>query len=205
MPDILPVSERSIFKKAESPYGETKQICEQILEKDASNSVSLRYFNPIGSHKSALIGDCSTDKPNNLVPILTEVAIGKRSEITVFGDDYNTRDGTCIRDYIHVVDLAKSHVEAMKFLIKKEGKHAFNVGTGIGASVLEIINIFEESNKLKINYKIGPRRDGDIEEIYANDDLIKSILKWKTKETLQEAMISSLKWEKNKNSLDKNK
>ena len=203
MPDILPVSEKSIFKKAESPYGETKQICEQILEKDSSNSVSLRYFNPIGSHKSALIGDCSADKPNNLVPILTEVAIGKRSEITVFGDDYNTRDGTCIRDYIHVVDLAKSHIEAMKFLIKKGGKHAFNVGTGIGASVLEIIKIFEASNKLKINYKIGPRRDGDIEEIYANDDLIKSLLKWEAKENLQEAMISSLKWEINKNCLGK--
>ena len=121
MPDTLPVDESAPFKKAESPYGETKQICEQILKEDACNSIALRYFNPIGSHSSALIGDCSADKPSNLVPIITEVAIGKREEITVFGDDYNTPDGTCIRDYIHVVDLAKSHVKAMNFLITNPG------------------------------------------------------------------------------------
>ena len=115
MPDILPVDENAPFKKAESPYGETKQLCEEMLKKDTCNSVSLRYFNPIGSHSSTLIGDCSADKASNLVPIITEVAIGKREEITVFGDDYNTPDGTCIRDYIHVLDLAKSHVKAMKF------------------------------------------------------------------------------------------
>lgn len=196
MPDILPVDENTPFKKAESPYGETKQLCEKILLQNKYHSVSLRYFNPIGGHNSSLIGDCSSDKPNNLVPILTEVAIGKRPEITVFGNDYKTKDGTCIRDYIHVVDLAKSHIEAMKFLIKKGGKHAFNVGTGNGVSVLEIIKIFEKSNKLKIKYKIGSRRDGDIEEIYANNNLIKSLLKWEAKENLKEAMISSLNWEK---------
>ncbi len=198
MPDILPVDESAPFKKAESPYGETKQICESMLKKDTCNSVALRYFNPIGSHSSALIGDCSADKPSNLVPIITEVAIGKREKITVFGDDYNTPDGTCIRDYIHVVDLAKSHVKAMNFLIKNSGKHAFNVGTGIGISVLEAIKVFEESNNLTINYSIGPRRDGDIEQIYANGSLVKSKLGWEAKETLEQAMKSAWGWEKSK-------
>jgi len=168
MPDILTVDENAPFKKAESPYGETKQICEGMLKEDTCNSVSLRYFNPIGSHSSALIGDCSADRPSNLVPIITEVAIGKREKITVFGDDYNTPDGTCIRDYIHVVDLAKSHVLAKNFLINNPGKHAFNVGTGIGVSVLDALKAFEKTNNLSINYSIGPRRSGDIEQIYTN-------------------------------------
>ena len=198
MPDILPVDESAPFKKAESPYGETKQICEGMLKEDACNSVALRYFNPIGSHPSALIGDCSADRPSNLVPIITEVAIGKREKITVFGDDYNTPDGTCIRDYIHVVDLAKSHVKAINFLINTPGKHVFNVGTGVGISVLDAIKAFEQTNKLSINYSIGPRRDGDIEQIYANSHLVKERLDWEAKETLQQAMISSWEWEKNK-------
>ena len=196
MPDVLPVDENSPFKKAESPYGESKQICEKMLESDNSNSVSLRYFNPIGSHPSGLIGDCSADKPSNLVPIITEVAIGKRKEITVFGDDYNTPDGTCIRDYIHVVDLAKSHVLAMDFLIKNLGKHAFNVGTGIGVSVLDAIKSFEKTNNLKINYSIGPRRSGDIEQIYANGSLVKTKLGWEPKESLEQAMKSVWNWKK---------
>ena len=195
-PDILPVTENAPFKKAESPYGETKQICEQMLKEDACQSVSLRYFNPIGSHSTSLIGDCSADKPSNLVPIITEVAIGKRKEITVFGDNYNTPDGTCIRDYIHVVDLAKSHVKAMNFLINNPGKYAFNVGTGIGISVLDAIKAFEQTNKLIINYSIGPKRDGDIEQIYANGSLIKEKLGWEAKETLEEAMKSAWNWEK---------
>ena len=197
-PDILPVTENAPFKKAESPYGETKQICEQMLKEDACQSVSLRYFNPIGSHSTSLIGDCSADKPSNLVPIITEVAIGKRKEITVFGDNYNTPDGTCIRDYIHVVDLAKSHVKALDYLLKNNGKHAFNVGTGIGVSVLEAIKVFEESNNLSVNYTIGPRRDGDIEQIYANGSLVKSKLDWEAEETLEQAMISAWAWEKKK-------
>jgi UDP-glucose 4-epimerase len=197
-PDILPVTENAPFKKAESPYGETKQICEQILKEDACQSVSLRYFNPIGSHSTSLIGDCSADKPSNLVPIITEVAIGKRKEITVFGNNYNTPDGTCIRDYIHVVDLAKSHVKAMNFLITKPGKHTFNVGTGIGISVLDAIKAFEQTNKLSINYCIGPRRDGDIEQIYANSNLVKEKLGWEAKETLEEAMKSAWAWERKK-------
>jgi len=201
MPDILPVDENAPFKKAESPYGETKQICEGMLGKDACNSVALRYFNPIGSHSSALIGDCSADRPSNLIPILTEVAIGKREKITVFGDDYNTPDGTCIRDYIHVVDLAKSHVKAMDFLINNPGKHAFNVGTGIGVSVLDAIKAFEKTNNLSINYSIGPKRDGDIEQIYANGSLVKAKLGWEAKETLEQAMKSAWEWEKRKNNV----
>jgi UDP-glucose 4-epimerase len=198
MPDILPVDENAPFKKAESPYGETKQICEGMLKTDVCNSVALRYFNPIGSHYSALIGDCSADRPSNLVPIITEVAIGKREKITVFGDDYNTPDGTCIRDYIHVVDLAKSHVLAMDFLIKKPGKHAFNVGTGVGVSVLDAVKAFEKTNNLKINYSIGPRRSGDIEKIYANGNLVKTKLGWEPKESLEQAMKSAWEWEKKK-------
>ena len=197
-PDVLPVTENSPFKKAESPYGETKQICEGMLKMDSCNSVSLRYFNPIGSHSSALIGDCSSDKASNLIPIITEVAIGKRERITVFGDDYNTHDGTCIRDYIHVVDLAKSHVLAMNLLINKQGKHDFNVGTGIGVSVIDAIKAFEKTNNLSINYSIGPRRSGDIEQIYANGNLVKEKLGWEAKETLYQAMKSAWEWEKNK-------
>ena len=197
-PDILPVTEVAPFKKAESPYGETKQLCEKLLEKDSCNSVSLRYFNPIGSHSSSLIGDCSTDKPTNLVPILTEVAIGKREQITVFGYDYNTPDGSCIRDYIHVVDLANSHVKALNYLIENSGKHAFNVGTGIGISVLEAIQAFEQANNLKINYKVGERRDGDIEQIFSDGTQVKEKLNWEAKQTLKQAMIDAWNWEKTK-------
>ena len=196
MPDILPVTEDAPFKKSESPYGETKQLCEKMLLDAKCNSVALRYFNPIGSHSSALIGDFSTDRASNLVPIITETAIGKREIITVFGNDYNTHDGTCIRDYIHVVDLAKSHVLAMNFVLNKAGKHAFNVGTGIGVSVLDAIKAFEKANNLKVNFSIGPRRSGDIEQIYANGSFVKNKLSWEAKETLEQAMKSAWEWEK---------
>lgn len=198
VPDILPVNEDAPFKKAESVYGETKQLCEKILLDSTCNSVALRYFNPIGSHKSALIGDYSVEKASNLVPIITETAIGKRENMTVFGNDYNTPDGTCIRDYIHVVDLARSHVLAMDFILSNTGKHAFNVGTGIGISVLELIHIFEKENKVKLNYIIGDRRNGDIEKIYADGELVKSKLGWKAQESLKEAMTSAWNWEKGK-------
>ena len=198
VPDILPISEDTPFKKAESVYGETKQLCEKILLDNTCNSVALRYFNPIGSHKSVLIGDYSLEKASNIVPIITETAIGKRKKMTVFGNDYNTPDGTCIRDYIHVVDLARSHVLAMEFILSNSGKHAFNVGTGIGISVLELIHIFEKANKVKLNYMIGDRRKGDIEEIYADGELVKSKLGWKAQESLKEAMISAWDWEKSK-------
>ena len=197
-PDFLPISEDAPFKKAESIYGHTKQLCEKIIMNNICNSVSLRYFNPIGSHKSALIGDCSSDKASNLVPIITENAIGKRKQFTVFGNDYNTHDGTCIRDYIHVVDLAKCHVKAIDFILSNSGKHAFNVGTGIGISVLDIIKVFEKANNLKVNYIIGNRRNGDIEKIYANVDLVRSKLGWKAEVSIEEAIKSAWKWEKNK-------
>ena len=191
MPDILPVDENSPFKKASSPYGETKQLCEKMLLNNTCNSVSLRYFNPIGSHTSALIGDCSSDKASNIVPIITETVIGNRDKVTVFGNDYKTNDGTCIRDYIHVVDLAKSHVQAIKFIIANPGKHAFNVGTGKGISVKNLILTFEKANNLKVNYSIGPRRSGDIEQIYANSNLIKEQLGWEAKESLEDALKSA--------------
>jgi UDP-glucose 4-epimerase len=197
-PDILPVSESAPFKKAESPYGETKQLCEELLNNTKISSISLRYFNPIGSHESGLIGDCSSDKASNLVPIITETAIGKREQITVFGDDYDTPDGTCLRDYIHVVDLANAHVKALQYVMKNKGKSAFNIGTGNGVSVLEAIHIFEKVNNIKVNYKIGPRRAGDVEKIYSDNTLSTNELKWKAQKTLDTAMLSAWKWENQK-------
>lgn len=197
-PDSIPVTEKTPFKKATSPYGETKQICEDILSKENCNSVSLRYFNPIGSHNSTLIGDCSNDEPTNLIPIITEVAIGKRKKITVFGNNYNTPDGTCIRDYIHVVDLAESHVKAIQFLLKNTGKYAFNIGTGKGVSVLKAIKIFEQETNNKIDYKIGPRRSGDIVQIYSDNSLALKSLNWKPKKSLENAMIDAWNWERRK-------
>ena len=195
MPEILPVDENAEFKKAESPYAETKQICEKIINDNICNSVSLRYFNPIGNHKSSLIGDCSKDKLSNLVPIIAEVAIGKRKEMIIYGNDYNTTDGTCIRDYIHVEDLATSHVKSMDFLINNPGKYIFNVGAGIGISVLDVIRAFEKKNNIKINYCFGQRRNGDIEEIYANCNLIKNSLNWEVKKNIDDALQSAWNWE----------
>lgn len=197
-PDILPVSESAPFKKAESPYGETKQLCEELLNNTKISSISLRYFNPIGSHESGVIGDCSSDKASNLVPIITETAIGKREQITVFGDDYDTHDGTCLRDYIHVVDLANAHVKALQYVMKNKGKSAFNIGTGNGVSVLQAIHIFEKVNNIKVNYKIGPRRAGDVEKIYSDNTLSTNELKWKAQKTLDTAMLSAWKWENQK-------
>ena len=194
-PDILPVDEKAPFKKAESPYAETKQLCEDLIEENICNSVSLRYFNPIGSHDSGLIGDCSSDNASNLVPIVTEVASGIREKLVVNGNDYNTHDGTCIRDYIHVQDLALAHVSALDYLLDTEGKHIFNVGTGNGLSVLEVITSFEQVNGVKVNYEIGPRRKGDIEKIYSNGNLIKNILGWKPIKSIKEALLSSWKWQ----------
>ena len=194
-PDVLPVDEKAPFKKAESPYGETKQLCEDLIEENVCNSVSLRYFNPIGSHDSGLIGDCSSDNASNLVPIVAEVASGIREKLVVNGNDYNTHDGTCIRDYIHVQDLALAHVSALDHLLDSEGKHIFNVGTGNGLSVLDIINSFEQVNNIKVNYKIGPRRKGDVEIIYSNGNLIKNVLGWKPIKSIKEALISSWKWQ----------
>ena len=198
MPDKLPVDENAPFKKAESPYGETKQKCEVLINNSFCNSISLRYFNPVGSHDSGLIGDCSSDISNNLVPIVAEVASGIRKKLIVNGNDYATHDGTCIRDYIHVQDLATAHVKALDYLIANKGKHVFNVGTGIGLSVLDIVNTFEVVNDVQVNYKIGSRREGDIEKIYSDIGKIKNILRWKSNKTIKDALISSWKWQKSK-------
>lgn len=194
-PDILPVTEQAPFKKAESPYGETKQQCEDILKSATINSISLRYFNPIGSHVSGLIGDCSADKPANLVPIICEVAKGAREKLIVHGNDYNTADGSCIRDYIHVVDLAQSHVASLQYLIKNSKKEVFNIGTGKGLSVFEAIQCFEKANNTKINYEIGPRRDGDVEEIFSDNTKVEKLLNWKAKISLEQAMKDAWNWE----------
>ena len=194
-PDILPVTESSPFKKAESPYGESKQICENILQKSDIKSISLRYFNPIGSHFSSLIGDCSADKPCNLIPIICEVAKGTRDKLIVNGDDYNTIDGSCVRDYIHVVDLAKSHVSALHYLLKNPKKDVFNIGTGKGLSVIQAIKYFENANNKKINYTIGPRRDGDVEEIYSENAKVEKFLHWKAEISVETAMTDAWNWE----------
>ena len=196
MPDKLPVDERAPFKKAESPYGETKQKCELLIQNNKCNSVSLRYFNPIGSHDSGFIGDCSSDNASNLVPIVAEVAAGLRAKLTVNGNDYDTHDGTCVRDYIHVQDLAIAHVKALDYLLEHEEKEVFNVGTGHGLSVLDIVTAFEASNNLKLNYTIGDRRAGDVEKIYSDGAKIKKVLGWMAGRTTEEALISAWNWQK---------
>ena len=194
-PDILPVTEDAPFKKAESPYGETKQQCENILQTSDIKSISLRYFNPIGSHSSGLIGDCSADKPANLVPIICEVAKGVRGKLIVNGNDYNTIDGSCVRDYIHVVDLAKSHVAALHYLLQNQEKDVINIGTGKGLSVIQAIQYFEQANNKRINFSIGPRRDGDVEEIYSDNTKAKRLLNWQAEVSVKKAMKYAWNWE----------
>lgn len=201
-PDNLPVNELAPVKKAESPYGNTKQIAEEILAETASvNSnlkvIALRYFNPVGAHASALIGELPIGVPQNLVPFITQAAIGKRGNIIVFGDDYNTPDGTCIRDYIHVVDLAKAHVAAIKKLEENPLQYdVYNIGTGRGNSVMEVIQAFEQANGQKLNYTIGPRRPGDIIQIYGDVSKAERELSWKAQLNLQDMMSSAWNWEK---------
>ncbi len=201
-PDELPVSEKAPIKKAESPYGNTKQIAEEIISDTVNSgdlhSIALRYFNPIGAHETALIGELPIGVPNNLVPFITQTAIGLREQISVFGDDYNTPDGTAIRDYIHVVDLAKAHVIAIDRMINNKMKkdfEIFNLGTGNGYSVLEVIQSFEKVSRLKLNYKIVGRREGDIEKVWANPDFSNKELGWKAEQGLDEMIASSWKWE----------
>lgn len=201
-PDVLPVTEESPVKKAESPYGRTKQVCEDVIAdfKKASEglrAVSLRYFNPIGAHPSALIGELPLGIPNNLVPFITQAAIGLRDHLTVFGDDYDTPDGTCIRDYIHVVDLAKAHVAAIKYLIdQEEGLYdIFNLGTGQGNSVLEVIKTFEKVVGQDLDYRIGPRRPGDVVKVYADVSKANEQLGWKTGLSLEDALKDAWRWE----------
>jgi UDP-glucose 4-epimerase len=202
--DKLPVTENAAIKPAESPYGNTKQIGEEIIRDTCKvtpnlNAIALRYFNPIGAHKSAKIGELPLGIPQNLVPYITQTAIGLREQLSVYGDDYPTRDGTAVRDYIHVVDLAKAHVAALSRLLEKKGKEnfeVFNVGTGTGSTVLEVIAAFEKATGKQLNYKIVGRRAGDVVEAYAQTDKVNQVLGWKSTYSLQDALASSWEWEK---------
>ena len=206
--DKLPITEDTLLKKAESPYGNTKKIGEQIIEDTCKinnnlNAISLRYFNPIGAHSSAKIGELPIGIPQNLVPFVTQTGIGIREELSIFGKDYPTPDGTCIRDYIHVVDLAKAHVIAMKRIILKDNSdnyEVFNLGTGKGSSVLEVVNAFEEISGIKLNYIFSERRAGDIAAAFADTQKANKILGWKSELSLNEAMLSAWEWEKKINS-----
>jgi UDP-glucose 4-epimerase len=202
-PDVLPVTEQAPIKPAESPYGNTKQIAEEILfdtisAGSAYKVIALRYFNPVGAHDSALIGELPIGVPQNLVPFITQTAIGKREKIIVFGDDYNTPDGSCVRDYIHVVDLAKAHVAALKLMENNNfsGYDVFNIGTGTGTSVLEAIKTFERVSGVKLNYSVGPRRSGDVEQVWGNVSKAEQRLHWKTDLGIDTMMSSAWAWEK---------
>lgn len=201
-PDELPVSESAPVKRAESPYGNTKQIAEEIISDliKVSNlkGISLRYFNPIGAHESGLIGELPLGVPDNLLPYVTQTAIGLREQLSVFGGDYDTPDGTCIRDYIHVVDLAKAHVTAVERMIKgrmKKDFEIFNLGTGIGYTVLDVIRSFEKVSGKKLNYKIVDRREGDIEKVWADPSFTNKELGWKAEKGIDEMTGSAWKWE----------
>jgi UDP-glucose 4-epimerase len=204
-PSVIPVTEETPRQKAESPYGNTKSIAEDIISDcckvNVLNAISLRYFNPIGAHSSAKIGELPVGTPTNLVPYVTQTAAGVRKELTVHGNDYPTQDGTCIRDYIHVVDLAKAHLKALERLDKEisvGGNHEFfNVGTGKGSSVLEVIETFKEATGVNVPYRIGERRPGDVTEIYADTSLAEKELCWKAELNLNDALGSSWNWEKN--------
>jgi len=202
-PDTLPVTEQAEIKKAESPYGNTKQIGEEILKETANATddlkvIALRYFNPVGAHQSALIGELPNGVPQNLVPFITQTAIGKREQLTVFGDKFDTPDGSCIRDFIHVVDLAKAHVAAIKRMEAKQmaaSYEVFNVGTGNGFSVLELIHTFEKVTGRQLNYRIGPPRDGDIVKIWGDVSLAEKELNWKAENDLTSMLSSAWAWE----------
>ena len=203
--DLVPIKENAPFKEAFSPYGKTKQICEDIIRditiSDSSiKSVILRYFNPIGAHSSSLIGELPNGEPQNLIPFITQTLIGKRNELMVFGNDYSTKDGTCIRDYIHVMDLAEAHIKSLEYISDSKNENnfeVFNIGTGKGHSVLEIINVFEKVAKKKIKYTISSRRKGDVAVSYADCSKAREILKWTSKFSLEDSIASSWNWEKN--------
>lgn len=204
-PEVLPVTENAPIQKAMSPYGNTKQICEEIISdtlhaSSALKAISLRYFNPVGAHPSALIGELPLGVPANLVPFITQTAFGLRDQLKVFGSDYNTPDGTCVRDYIHVVDLAKAHVVAISRLLEDKNKKSyevFNIGTGNGNTVLDIIKTFEKVSGVKLNYKLVDRRPGDIEKVWADTTFANNELGWKAESTLEETLLSAWKWEQN--------
>jgi UDP-glucose 4-epimerase len=201
-PENLPVTENAPHQKATSPYGNTKEINEQIIldyiHSGANiKSIVLRYFNPIGAHPSALIGELPNGVPNNLIPFVTQTAMGVRKELTIFGNDYNTPDGTCIRDYIYVVDLAKAHVAAMKRILdnKSDNIEYFNIGTGHGNTTREIVETFEKATGVKVNWKFGPRREGDIEKIWGDCTKANTVLGWKADTPLSDVLASAWKWQ----------
>jgi UDP-glucose 4-epimerase len=199
----LPVTEESPIKPAQSPYGNTKQICEEIIRDTVTSgatvrALSLRYFNPVGAHPSAEIGELPLGVPNNLVPFICQTAAGIRPQLSVYGHDYNTPDGTCVRDYIHVVDLAKAHVRALQVIQDQgdEGYYDFvNLGTGHGATVLQVIKTFEAVSGVKLNYSLVDRRPGDVEKIYASVDKALQLLEWKTELSLEQALRDSWRWQ----------
>ncbi len=200
--ETMPIAESTPIQPAMSPYGNTKQIGEEIITDvtkiSSLNAILLRYFNPIGSHPSAEIGELPIGVPQNLVPFITQTGIGLRASLSVYGNDYPTVDGTCVRDYIHVVDLAKAHVIALKRLVEKKNTaklEIFNLGTGTGSSVLEVISAFEKASGQKLPYTIVNRREGDVTSAYANTEKANNILGWKTVSTLDEAIASAWKWE----------
>ncbi|NVN94759.1 MAG: UDP-glucose 4-epimerase GalE [Bacteroidetes bacterium] len=202
-PDTLPVDEFATVKPAMSPYGNTKKICEDILVDTCKvtdiRCIALRYFNPIGAHETALIGEFQDGPPHHLVPYITETAFGKREKLRVFGSDYNTPDGTCLRDYIHVVDVAIAHIAAIERLKEKKSEKSFevfNLGVGIGISVLDMIKAFEKATGIAIKYELVPRRPGDVEAVYADTRLANSALNWKAERSLEEMMRSAWEWEK---------
>jgi UDP-glucose 4-epimerase len=202
-PEGLPVDETFPILPAQSPYGNTKQICEEILRDAVASGLdfkvlSLRYFNPVGAHPSAEIGELPIGVPGNLVPFVVQTAAGWREQLSVFGDDYNTPDGTCIRDYIHVVDIAKAHVKALQYLHRNASSSLYdwiNLGTGKGSSVLEVVNAFEKVSGRKLNYRIAPRRSGDVEKIYASTEKAENVLGWKTKLSLEDALADAWCWQ----------
>ncbi len=202
--DQLPVTENTPLQEAESPYARTKQMGEQIIQDFLGKGVKskvvlLRYFNPAGAHESALIGESPINKANNLVPVITETAVGKRAELVVFGDDYDTRDGSCIRDYIHIMDLAHAHTKALQFLLEKRNSsnlEIFNLGIGQGVTVLEAVKAFEKVTGLQLNYRIGPRRPGDVVAIYANQDRAANLLNWHPSRGIEDIMETAWAWEK---------
>ena len=201
-PDKIPVTEETPMKAAESAYGATKQMGEQIVadtvNSNNNNAILLRYFNPVGAHPSALMGELPLGKPQNLVPAITQTAIGKLPLMKVWGNNYDTKDGSCVRDYIHVCDIAHAHTLALNYLLQNKNQtncDVFNLGTGDGLTVLEIINEFEKVSGVKLNYEIGPRRSGDVVAIYANNDKAKNLLGWTLKYSLQDMMATAWKWE----------
>lgn len=198
----LPVTENMPFQEAQCPYAHTKQIGEDMIRHfskvNTTQSILLRYFNPVGAHPTALIGEIPIEKPNNLVPFITQTAIGKLNQLIVFGNDYNTRDGSCVRDYIHVCDIANAHTLALQFLINKKNKincEVFNLGTGNGVTVLEAIKAFEKVSNKKLNYIVGARRAGDVVAVYADNTKAQTELNWHCKYNIEDAMLSAWNWE----------